>query len=245
MCKTEGCNETKIRARGLCNRHYVRENDATRKARGLKRGDTLPKTICIADGCDEETRSKSGFCSTKHHKKAAWVAQKASKEEWFDKQPEDNITDAVIRYALETNQDTKLFENTETQGDCLIWKGSSAYGYGRIGISVKEARVVFAHPVLTHRLAYAMLNELPPSQHGPKPDTLTINHKCYNSLCVNPSHLEVLSQEENHKDAVLHYEVEGTCDYCSAPFTGAPTKMYCGYECRYKGTYQKSKAKVA
>ena len=204
-----------------------------------------PTSTCIADECSNQTYSQTGYCSTKHGPQAAWVRQKEAKTEWFALQPEDNITDAVIRYALETNQDTKLFENTETQGDCLIWKGSSAYGYGRIGISVKEAKITFSHPVLTHRLAYALNNELPPSQLGPNNDTLTINHKCYNSLCVNPSHLEVLSQEENYKDARLHYEVEGTCDYCSAPFTGAPTKMYCGEECRYKGTYQKSKAKVA
>ena len=245
MCKTEGCNETKIRARSLCNKHYLQEWYANRKAQGLKRGDTLPKQTCIADGCDEETRSKTGYCFPKHQKKAAWVAQKAAKEEWFAEQPEDNITDAVIRYALETNQDIPLLENIRQEGDCLIWKGSNANGYGRIGISVKEAKITFSHPVLVHRLAYAMLNELPPSQHGPNPDTLTINHKCYNSLCVNPSHLEVLSQAENHKDALLHYEVEGTCEYCSAPFTGAPRKMYCSYECRWRGQYEKQKAKVA
>ena len=203
-----------------------------------------PRFPCKADGCTNTTANETGYCRAMHHNKAAWAAQKESKAEWFANQPEDNITDAVIAYALRTNQATKLYEDgrVEKDDDCLIWQGAKNGRYGMIGISVKESSKVFTHPVLAHRLAYAMVNELPPSQSGPKPDTLTINHKCYNRLCVNPAHLEVLSQEENFKDALVHYEVEGTCECCSAPFTGPPSKVYCSPRCWKKDTRRKAKA---
>jgi hypothetical protein len=208
-CKTEGCAVKSYN--DLCNKCNTKANKKK----------TAP---CKADGCPKDTYSKWGYCD-KHRNKGYWEAQKQAKAEWFERQPEDNISDAVIRYAINNDVAERLFTNTETQGDCLIWKGSSAHGYGYIGVGVNVRKgASFSHPVLTHRLAYALNNELPPSQTGPKADTLVINHICRNSLCVNPSHLEVITQQENQDYA----EQPMDCVVCGTTFMGKKNRKTCG-----------------
>lgn len=66
---------------------------------------------------------------------------------------------------------------------CWIWKDKpSRLGYGRINIG---GRIRFAH-----RVVYEMFI-------GKIPDGLVIDHLCRNTRCVNPKHLEPVSQREN------------------------------------------------
>jgi len=70
----------------------------------------------------------------------------------------------------------------ETAHECWLWRGyKNGTGYGYYG-KTKPKRV--------HRLAYLLLV-------GPIPDGLTIDHLCKNRLCVNPSHMEVVSAGAN------------------------------------------------
>lgn len=244
MCKTEGCNREK-HTRGMCSTCYQRH---------YRKFGKRPQSTCKADECLNKTASKWGYCET-HKQKGQWAAQKQAKQEWFARQPEENITDAVIRYALNNDIALKLFTNTKTEGDCLVWKGAvSSNGYGHIAIRVRFGKGEgkhFAHPVLTHRLAYATCNELPPSQSGPRPDTLTINHICRNRLCVNPSHLEVLTQQENWEYAggpgvrnmseFIDMNVKGTC-LCGADFVGRANRKWCSDKCKDKHRYLNKKS---
>lgn len=67
---------------------------------------------------------------------------------------------------------------------CWWWTGTpTLYGYGRVwveGISSSNA----------HRVVYTLLV-------GTIPDGLVIDHLCRNKLCVNPRHLEPVTQGEN------------------------------------------------
>lgn len=69
---------------------------------------------------------------------------------------------------------------TET---CWLWTGyvDNDKGYGR-----------FAYPggTLAHRFAYELLV-------GPIPDGLQVDHKCRVKSCVNPDHLQAVTQELN------------------------------------------------
>jgi len=44
-----------------------------------------------------------------------------------------------------------------------------------------------------HRVAYEIFNETT------IPDGLTVDHLCFNKLCINPKHLEAVTLEENNR----------------------------------------------
>jgi hypothetical protein len=71
----------------------------------------------------------------------------------------------------------------EDRSLCQSWKGyrdRKGYGQFRMG-----RRAYWAH-----RISYALFV-------GPIPEGMTVNHKCRNSACVNPHHLELLTNAEN------------------------------------------------
>ena len=72
----------------------------------------------------------------------------------------------------------------ENPQDCWIWQGSinKKTGYGKKQLGGKT--------MLAHRWIYETL-------FGRIPEGKVINHRCSNPSCVNPYHLEVVTQAEN------------------------------------------------
>lgn len=73
---------------------------------------------------------------------------------------------------------------------CWEWTGNTTSrprgtGYGGMIINGKRIKA--------HRYSFAAFN-------GPLIPGLTIHHKCYNTLCVNPDHLVQLTNKENILD---------------------------------------------
>jgi len=72
---------------------------------------------------------------------------------------------------------------TERIGDCLVWTGSrNGDGYGTIswGGSNRGA----------HRYAWER-------EHGPIPEGMKVDHKCWNRACVEISHLRLATHAQN------------------------------------------------
>lgn len=68
---------------------------------------------------------------------------------------------------------------------CWTWTGvHSGDGYGRFHCPTRR-RMVVAHRWLWERL------------FGPVPERHVLDHLCRNRSCVNPAHLEAVSQREN------------------------------------------------
>lgn len=77
----------------------------------------------------------------------------------------------------------------EPNTGCWLWTGGlNAKGYGVFWDGGKNRSA--------HRLSYELAN-------GPAPDGLALDHKCRQRSCVNPSHLEPVTNLENTRRSPL------------------------------------------
>lgn len=77
----------------------------------------------------------------------------------------------------------RILENTDRSGECWLWlKSKYLSGYGVIAINSR------ATPA--HRVSYQEFI-------GPIPEGLQLDHLCRVRHCVNPEHLEPVTQREN------------------------------------------------
>ncbi len=69
--------------------------------------------------------------------------------------------------------------------DCWPWTGALTVGYGTIAAGGGRGRTLYAH-----RISYELAS-------GEIPTGMQVDHLCRNPRCVNPRHLEVVTQREN------------------------------------------------
>lgn len=81
----------------------------------------------------------------------------------------------------------------EPNAGCWLWVGSiNANGYGVFCQSARKDLPKNNRTVFAHRYAYREIK-------GPVPDGLVIDHLCRIRNCVNPDHLEAVTNWENTK----------------------------------------------
>lgn len=78
----------------------------------------------------------------------------------------------------------RFWNYVDKSGECWEWQGTRDRGYGRCFVG-RPKRYSPAH-----RVAYELAV-------GPIPEGLTLDHLCRNPGCVNPAHLEPVTNREN------------------------------------------------
>jgi hypothetical protein len=76
--------------------------------------------------------------------------------------------------------------------DCWLWTGgTNTRKYSKLRYGNWNFRADGVHRILKpHRVAWTLCN-------GPIPEGMTLDHRCPNTLCVNPSHLTAITLQEN------------------------------------------------
>ena len=141
------------------------------KACGPKRDRGTSGKPCKIDGCPELARAK-GMC-WKHRARFDAYGDALAMPKRF--------SDPVDALNAGTDRNGPIPEHRPDLGPCWIWTKSTNGKYG----TIKVDRFKYAH-----RFSYEI-------HKGPIPAGLVIDHLCRTWLCVNPDHLEAVTNREN------------------------------------------------
>lgn len=170
-CSVDGC-ESPARSRGWCPTHYarvLRHGDAGEAA--LHHAVSYDKATCSAPDCNRRPRSR-GYCLV-HYKRL---------RRWGDPEVKRPTRPPMERFLASVVAGSAPAERPGL-GPCHLWTGRrTSTGYGSFSIRKEQ--------FLAHRWIYAQTV-------GAVPDGLVLDHLCRVRHCINPQHLEPVTNEEN------------------------------------------------
>lgn len=157
--------------------------------------------LCSVPGC-ERARKTRGFCHA--HYMRLWYSGKVRAER--------PIESRVSGLPLADRFWSKVRKGSPTE--CWEWQ-AAVQAIGRKGYGVIR---VAKRNILAHRLAYELTI-------GPIPEGLQLDHLCRNPRCVNPAHLEPVTNWENGRRGISPPAQHARATHCllGHPFDEANT----------------------
>lgn len=120
----------------------------------------------------------------------------------------------------------------EPNSGCWLWLAATIRGYGVIGMSKSKKTM------LAHRFAYSAL--VAPIQGG-----LTIDHLCKTECCVNPAHMEPVSNAENVRRSTAREATRirhAAVTHCPAGHEYTPENTYTKFQRNLEHTNRQCRA---
>lgn len=95
----------------------------------------------------------------------------------------DRLCPPTQEIKMKKRDEQRFWSKVKKTHTCWIWLGiQDGRGYGRFSLKHKFYKA--------HRICFELVN-------GSIDNSLTLDHLCRNRLCVNPQHLEQVTQREN------------------------------------------------
>lgn len=127
--------------------------------------------LCSIEVCGRPALTRGGMCNGHRH----WSYMNGGATPTH-----------VIRPRLDPAEMLRRKSAEDARTGCVNWLGRlDPGGYGRCDDKTTGERRV-------HRVAWALAR-------GPIPEGMTIDHLCWNKVCINVNHLEVVTRAENSR----------------------------------------------
>lgn len=172
ICSFESC-ERKAHARGLCTAHYQQQ----------AKGQTLAPVLPYRGQRVSPATGPGTCCTIDGCTKTVHSGGLCSMHRWrVNNYGDPNYCETTRHLPMVERFWLKVHKGP----GCWNWEGGGRDGYG----TFTEGHKGKTH--LAHRLAYELLV-------GPIPEGKLLDHRCRNTLCVNPKHLRVVTRKQNRE----------------------------------------------
>ncbi len=168
------------------------------------------RSLCSLPDCGRPHSAK-GYCNRHYQRLRAHG------------DPSGGRLELTVSQRFERLVDRNGPESGNIAGRCWLWtQKPAATGYGdfRAGRRLRWS---------AHRYSYELYV-------GPIPDDLVLDHLCRNRICVNPTHLELVTNEENLRRGAGYGLQNGMRNHCANSHEYTPENTYIdrrgGVRCR-------------